>query len=339
MIALDNSAIDKYLAENPLPSITFDKLFDPVLTPPKGVRDKLLSVGGGRIDRAEIRKRVGKALQRNLPLFLQCINKANEWAIIGGGPSINDCIPTIRALKRRGVNIVTVNKSHDWCLENDIVPWGHVLLDPKEWVADYVKRPRKDVRYFVASQCHDSVFDSLSAYPVFLWHASQDFDGGAEPDQYLAEMWPNKPRYVIGGGTTVGQRAMILGHRMMAPANRFHLFGFDSSRDPNGSLHAYSKVEAPDSKPGTLAYKWNGMKYHFDTNDHMARQHMDLDKFVEDLPMRFDLGQLNKKFRMIFYGSGLTPFWAATLGYHGDPKCNENPELVGGFTLVTRMAA
>jgi hypothetical protein len=297
----------------------------------------ILSAGGGRIDRAEIRKRCGAALNRNLPIHLQAINTATDWAIIGGGPSINDCLPQIRALKRRGANIVSVNKSHDWLLDHCITPWGHVLLDPKEWVADYVKRPRRDVRYFVASQCHDDVFERLKGYPVFLWHASQDCPeagpGIAEPDCYLKEMWPQMNHRVVGGGTTVGQRAMILGHGM--GTNRFHLFGFDSSRDPNGKLHGYDKPEAQDATCGTMKYEYRGKKYAFETNSHMARQHMDFDQFVEMLPARYAAKQLRRQFRMIFYGSGLTPFWAATLGYHADPECNENPELVGGFKTLT----
>lgn len=305
---------------------------------PKPLKEHLLSAHGGRIDRAELRKRVGNALNRNLPIHLQAVNDSKIWAIIGGGPSINSQVDRIRELKRSGANIVSVNKSHDWLLENDIVPWGHVLLDPKEWVADYVKRPRRDVRYFVASQCHDSVFESLSGYPVFLWHASQDFpEHGniAEPDDYLNAMWPGTPHRTVGGGTTVGHRAMILGHGM--GADKFHLFGFDSSRDPAGKLHGYAKTEAEDASRGTLKFKWAGNKYSFDTNSHMARQQMDFDKFIEDLPSRYAKNQIRKGFRMIFYGSGLTPFWAATLGYHADPKCNENPELVGGYTNVEEI--
>ncbi len=327
----DGNQVKTYQTLEPL---HFPQVTTPIITRGhESVRDRLLSVGGGRIDRAEMRRRVGNALQRNLPTFQRCINSAEEWAIVGGGPSINDCVADIRALKRRGVNIVSVNKSHDWLLDHGITPWGHVLLDPKEWVADYVKRPRRDVRYFVSSQCHDDVFDRLKDYPVFLWHASQDFEENgikfAEPDRYLTENWPNVPLVVIGGGTTVGQRAIMLGHRM--GANKFHLFGFDSSRAKGGKLHGYEKPEAPDSKPGAIGYKYKGTKYVFETNDHMARQHMDLDKFMEDLPARWRKGQVRRNFCMTFYGSGLTPFWAATLGLHAKPECNANPEVVGGF--------
>lgn len=299
-----------------------------IIAPPKSLRDKFLDVGGGRIDRQEMRKRAGEAMQRNLPSFLRCANEAQEWAIVGGGPSINDNVGMIRQLKRQGVNIVSVNKSHDWLLDHGIVPWGHVLLDPKEWVADYVKRPRKDVRYFVASQCHADTFKALEGFPVFLWHAGQTFDEGDEPNLYLREKWPTTPWMVVPGGTTVSFRVPHIGHAL--GADKFHMFGVDSSR-VRGRLHGYDKPEPPDAQSGTLTLKHNGKKYHFDTNSHMARQHMDFDKFVEDLPQSYAQNLLRKSFSMTIYGSGLLPMFAAKLGWHADPECNADPSKVGGY--------
>lgn len=295
-------------------------------------RDVFLSAGGGRIDRAEVRRRACNAMARNLPPFMACKNDAKAWAIIGGGPSINDCVSQIRDLKRRGVHIVSVNKSHDWLLDNNIVPWAHILLDPKEWVADYVKRPRNDVRYFISSQCHDSVFEALKGYPVFLWHAGQDFPEGPEPNCVLREKWQNVPWYVVPGPTTVGLRAMDIGQAM--GTDKFHLFGLDSSRAA-GKLHAYAKQEAPDAQSGKLGVPYKGKKYWFDTNSHMARQACDFDKIIEDLNYHMMTGRVRKGFSMTVYGSGLLPFYAATIGLHADPECNADPERVGGFVDVT----
>lgn len=287
-----------------------------------------LDHNNGRIDKSEVIKRAGQAMARGLPQFTRCINTAKEWAIIGGGPSINDHTRTIRKLQNRGVNIVSVNKSHDWLLEQGIVPWGHVMLDPKEWVSGYVTKPRKDVRYFVASQCHESVFDKLEGYPVFMWHAGQDFPEGPEPTSYLAQYWPHTPWYVVPGTTTVGLRATQLGHEM--GADTFHLIGLDSSRRA-GSLHAYYKMEALDASSGAVKLKHRGMKYRFETNSHMARQHKDFDELIKALPEHFKTGRLRPTFNTVVYGSGLLPFFAAMIGLHADPKCNENPELVGGY--------
>lgn len=292
-------------------------------------RDQILANKTAYLTRPELRQRIADNMHRGLPEFRYCENKAHDWAVIGTGPSVKDCLADIRRLKRRGANIVSVNKAHDWLLENGIKPWGHVLLDAHEWVADYVKRPRNDVRYFVASQCHPRVFDALSGFPVFLWHGGQDMEeGGSEPDALFRERgYGFQP--IIGGGTTVGQRVPIIGHAM--GARRFHMFGMDSSRR-DGALHAIAKPDIIDPKNRRLAYKWRGKKWWFDTNAHMARQQMDFDKFIEDLPMRIRNKQIAPSFELVFYGSGLTPFWAATLGLHANEDYNQNPELVGGWT-------
>lgn len=303
----------------------------------------IIPVHEARISRAEIRKRVGEAMGRNLPLFLQTENAAREWVVVGGGPSINDHPDTIRRLKRRGAAVVTVNKSHDWALEHGIVPWAHVMLDPMEWVADYVKRPRMDVRYFVASQCHASVFDALAGYPVFLWHGGQDIeeDGKtvAEPYDYLKTYWPRSGHAftMLGGGTTVGLRTPIIG-QVMGPvaADKFHLIGFDSSRS-NGKLHGYDKPEAKDATSGTVYLRHGGKKYGFSTNSHMYQQTMDFDRLIDSYSEAVRIGRLRKEFCVTVYGSGLLPFRAAQLGLHAEPQCNADPSKVGGYEHIKEL--
>ena len=283
---------------------------------------------GGRIDREEVRRRAGNAMVRKLLPIDRCLNEAKEWVIIGGGPSINDHVDVIRRLKRNGAHLVSVNKSHDWLLSHGIVPWAHVLLDPKEWVAGYVKRPRKDVRYFVASQCHDSVFEALAGFPVFLWHAGQDFPEGQEPTRYLEQFWPKTPWVLFAGKTTVGLRAIDIGNGL--GVERFHLIGFDSSRAFH-KLHGYDKPEAYDAASGMITVKNRGYEATFDTNSHMARQYYDFDAMITEYPDKIKRGALNPRHELTVYGSGLLPFYAATIGLHADPECNDDPMKVGGY--------
>lgn len=284
----------------------------------------------GRLDREAVRHRAGNAMLRGYPTVRHCINEAREWVVVGGGPSINDHIELIRLLKKRGANIVSVNKSHDWLLEHHIVPWAHVLLDPKEWVADYVKRPRSDVRYFVASQCHDSTFDALEGYPVFLWHAGQDFEESQEPTNYLESHWPKSNWVLYPGATTVGLRVPVIGNGL--GAEHFHLIGFDSSR-AMGKLHGYAKTEATDASSGMFEVSNRGYVAKFDTNTHMLRQYFDFDQMIDEIPGKMERGALHKNHQITVYGSGMLPFFAATIGLHADPACNENPMKVGGFYI------
>ena len=328
MLEISASAIDKYLAENPLPPISFDSLIEPRSA------TTLLDLTGGRINRAEVRKRAGEAMLLDLPAHPTCKNFAKEWVIVGGGPSINQCVDRIRKLKARGANVVSVNKSHDWLIEHGISPWGHVLLDPKDWVAGYVKRPRKGVRYFIASQCHPDTFESLKGFETYLWHGGQDFPEGSEPGTYLRTNWPRKPWYIVPGPTTVSMRVPFLAN-FLGPVKptKFHFFGLDSSRS-SGKMHGYEKPEAPDAHAGSVKATYRGKSYIFDTNSHMTRQWADFQKLVGELPDQIKAGHLPKGVDFTFYGSGLLPFYAATLGWHADPECNKDPAKVGGYTTV-----
>lgn len=267
-------------------------------------------------------------MSRGLPSIAEVENDSTHWAIIGGGPSLNDHWDVIRKLKKANVRIVSVNKSHDALLEHGIVPWAHVLLDPKEWVAEYVQKPRKDVRYFVASQCHEKTFDNLEGYPVYLWHAGQDFPEGQEPTQYLQEYWKNSPWVLFDGKTTVGLRAIPIGNGL--GVEHFHLIGFDSSR-AGYALHAYPKPEATDARSGMFTIKARGYEAKFSTNSHMLKQYFDFDEIIRDVPDKIARGALNKNHAITVYGSGMLPFFAATLGLHADPECNANPHKVGGY--------
>lgn len=306
------------------------------------VRDELLNKDGGFLGREGVRERCGLALERNLPPLFEAGNPFEAWAIIGGGPSVGRHTRVIRYLKSKGVAIVSVNKSHDWLLEHDIVPDYHFMCDPKQRVAGYVSRPRQDVNYCLGSTCHPDVFDALKGLKTYLWHPSQDFPEGPEPDTYMQSHWPGryKAEFRNGGGTTIGGRAMTVGHSW--GTNRFHMLGMDSSRGKAGNLHAYEKEEMKEGvSDGAIALKWRGTKFYFNTNSHMARQQMDFDKFLTEMPERWEKGQVRKEFRWIFYGEGLTPFWAATLGFHAEARFNApdggNPALVGGYVGVQNI--
>ena len=280
-----------------------------------------------RITTEEIRKRACSSMARGLRPFKIVKNDSDTWVICGAGPSLIDSIPTIRKLKRQGAYIITLNKTHDLLLEHGITPWGHILLDPMPWVAEYVKRPRMDVRYFVASQCHDDVFEALKGYPVFLWHAAQDIeDGTSEPNIILRKLWPNKPWWCIPGPTTVGLRAPFLASQMGPVRPRvFHLIGFDSSREGT-KLHAMPKKEAEDAVSGTVTLTYKGARYQFDTNNHMKRQAEDFDGIIDNMMEYWKRDYLPKDIDLIVHGRGLLPFRAACLGLHA--TANDNPGSV-----------
>jgi len=194
----------------------------------------------------EVRANLVANLKRKLPE----IEWLPEWgkpkgdlpfAIVGGGPSIKYTLPELRGFK----TIIAAGSSHDWLVQNGVVPTYCLILDPDQAAANYVKHPQAETNYLVAANCHPSVFDALEGYPVTRWQSATNIEI-EEYTQYLLDAgFPEdevKTKPIIGGGCTCGLRcisiAMCLGYRNL------HFFGCDSSLDPlSMDHHAYDFVD------------------------------------------------------------------------------------------------
>lgn len=121
--------------------------------------------------------------------------------------------------------IMTVSGAHDFLVERGITPDWHVDCDPRQHKAGMLKRPQEGTKYLMASVCHPDFWDTLKKYRVNLWHLinGDDFETVA----WVRKNHPTGLASLIGGGSTVGMRAMevcaALGFR------RFNIYGMDCS--------------------------------------------------------------------------------------------------------------
>lgn len=157
-------------------------------------------------------------LARDLPLFLEREHHTAGICIVGGAPSLTDTLPRLQVLKKRAV-VVALNNTHDWLIDRGIVPGLHVMLDAREKNAEFVRKPHRGVTYLIAAQCHPAVFDALKGHDVIVWVA--DVPGMRDLVDRI-----EKPITCIGGGSTVGLKAMMLAY--LWGFRSMHLFGMDS---------------------------------------------------------------------------------------------------------------
>lgn len=286
---------------------------------------------GGRLLYWEFAERVRKSMKwHNVESAAVLTNKFHRKAalICGGGPSLNDELHTIRALQARGGYVVSVNKTHDHLLglEQPIVPFGHVLLDPMPWVSDYTNKVRAGVNYFVASSCDPTVSRRIRARggKVYLWHAGADFYGVPEPMRILKDEFPDKAWLVAVGPTTVGLRSIMLLYQFGFRV--FHLFGLDSSMraDANGvyALHAYPKERPKDSEEGVITLSTRTGEYEFYTNNHMSKQMTDFEDILEQIG-ELVVSKTWEPVSIVVHGDGLLPTYAASVGLHANPLMNQ----------------
>jgi len=168
------------------------------------------------MDDAELFEHMDSAIARGLPEVLaQLPAREGVIALVASGPGVKAELNTIRKMQRAGTVICAIKGAHDWLIEHGVVPDYALTIDPQEIRAKCFRRPRRDVHYMIASQCHPAMFDHLEEAQVTIWH----------PYITKGQTRPLK-RMVIGGGTTSGLRAIsvfyVLGWR------HFALFGFDS---------------------------------------------------------------------------------------------------------------
>jgi len=175
-------------------------------------------------------EQVRQNLKREIPFLAPSNQHAGTMLLVGGGPSLQDTLVKLRFHQQRGGKLFALNGTHDWLIERGIVPDFHVLLDSRPDNVCFVQKPHKHVKYLVGAQCHPCMFEALEGYDVRLWIS--DADGVAD----LVKGREDKPIVLIGGGATVGMKAMFMGY--VLGYRKFHFFGFDSSyRDEQN--HAY----------------------------------------------------------------------------------------------------
>lgn len=232
----------------------------------RGLRDSI-PAGKGRIPPEEFLARIRSGQRSGMKSMLRLAwkHKGATFCVVGGGPSLQDSVGELRRLAKRGAIIVAVNKSHDWLLKRGLPCHYGVLLDPKEWVADYVtldvpretkKRAGKlwvDPTYLIASQCHDDTIAKFRDHPrAYMWHAGS----GIGEDEILREEFGDGEWLNVRGASVVGLRAVSLA--IALGAADVHLFGLDGSSKPPSPVEARgifaALVDAGMATPGTPSY-------------------------------------------------------------------------------------
>jgi hypothetical protein len=160
-----------------------------------------------------------------------------EVMILGGGPSLNHHLEEIREMRERGVKLVTLNGAYNWAIDHGLTPSATVIVDARELNKRFTKPVVDECKYFIASQCHPSVFEGLPKDRTYLWHVMGDLTDSSVVKEFYPASFP------IPGGSTVLLRAIPL--LRQTGYHRFHIFGCDSCLE-DGAHHAFSQPENDD---------------------------------------------------------------------------------------------
>lgn len=155
--------------------------------------------------------------------------KDRPLIIAAGGPSLAD---TFDGEAWQNLDVMATNGTAEWLMRRGVDPRWHVILDGRERVKDYITSySPPGMVTLIASSVHPAVWRAVQSRPYRAFHTFADAGVTA-----------------VGGGPTVGLRAIVLGHILGYRTLLLH--GFDSSSDgPTGfqqTLHVYG--DRPDHK-------------------------------------------------------------------------------------------
>lgn len=175
------------------------------------------------------------------------ISHDGTFVVCGSGPSLPQFTEEIREEQRNGRPICAVKGAHDHLVEHGILPDLYVCVDPQDRT-NGIQRKNERTTYLLASRCHPAMFEHLKGHRVVLWHSlSFKTPPGVETmthEEILALVKPPelRSRFLVGGGTTSGLRAVFLGRTM--GFRRFVLYGFDSCLAPDGKTKRFTGEQA-----------------------------------------------------------------------------------------------
>lgn len=154
--------------------------------------------------------------------------------ICASGPSLADHIDDIRARQQAGFSVASMNGSHNFLIENGIIPDYYFQIDAREGNLSFLERANDHTTYIIASQCQPEIFEALKGRKVRLWQV-HNYEGASEA---IREKSPRAT--VFSGSYNIGQSSLYailaMGYRV------WHLFGYDASMR-EGEKHAFDQPQ------------------------------------------------------------------------------------------------
>ena len=193
-------------------------------------------VKGGPVGKDELISNIEASEEIDAPVFVSSKDKKKEgsFIFIAGGPTLLRFLEEVRQRKGRGEFICTSNLTHDYLIDKGIIPDACLIIDPKERVKDYIKKPHKDVTYYIGTVCNPKVAQNLldAGMNVVKLLVAYGEDEGLDIDRQQ-DIYGKEYKDYLVGGTMAGLRAMpfaiLMGYK------KIEYYGFDScfsSKEP-----------------------------------------------------------------------------------------------------------
>lgn len=161
--------------------------------------------------------------------------------MICGGPTAQYYLDEIREKNLDPkYDVICSNKTHDWLIENGIIPKYQFIIDPKPGKVNDIRNPNHDVEYIIGVSCDHAVFQALDGYNVTRAFSVSGL-GKPTDMQIVDALFPYQDIAILFGGSMAGLRVMSIAD--MLGFLTLEYYGFDScyfDTDSSGDPIYYS---------------------------------------------------------------------------------------------------
>jgi SAM-dependent methyltransferase len=217
----------------------------------------------GRVNTAptEVRENMKKNAERKdeFQAVIPHVAQNTEVMMICGGPSLNDYTDEIIQLRAEGMPMITGNGTYNWAIENGMKPSMQMIIDARAFNQRFLRPVVDDCKYFIASQCHPSLFEGMPPDRTYIWHVTGGNDEDSETLDFIQEHYGDF--FSVPGGSTVTLRGLSL--LRMLGFHKIHMYGFDSCVRED-LHHAYAQPENNRDYTGQVPVSVGGRAFRCD---------------------------------------------------------------------------
>lgn len=210
---------------------------------------------GSPIPQEQVLQQIKDSYDIKVPLFEKMPERTNSCIFIAGGSSLLDHLEEISDRYKNGEFILTSNMTHDFIVEQGIIPNVCIIVDPKERVKDYIKNPQKQTEYVIGTVCVPEVAQQLIDAGMNVKKILVGYGFADESDIKLQkELYPGPMNNYLVGGTMMGLRAMNMA--LLLGFSKIEYYGMDSCYSSKPAL-----IQEDDTRYEEIVKSNNGRFY------------------------------------------------------------------------------
>lgn len=201
-------------------------------------------------------RNIRESVKYDYPILAPQPRKEGSMIFVAAGPSVRKYLPEIKRRREAGEYVMTCNHTHDWLVDQGIIPHACLILDPREDMKDAVQKVQSGTAYMISSCANPKVWEEMAKRGASMMKIMVAYGMNNDEDmKVMTELYPHiAAKYYLPGGTMTPLRAMPLAAKL--GYKKIEMYGFDScyAQDMPGLIYE-GQDGFRDKKSNHIVYK------------------------------------------------------------------------------------